>query len=139
MNRLRELRKARGLTSIQLGEIIGLSDSTVRFIERGDRGFSMESLERACSYFGVSVDYLLGKSPEEMLNAFVASVNRDFMNAQIHADGMVTQSLIESVRGPIRTKLEAITIISGLNSQAALDAVYACAKREQVKEDFSED
>ena len=61
-NKLRELRRARGLTSIQLAKILNLSESAVRYIERGERSFSMKSLKRACSYFGVSADYLLGAS-----------------------------------------------------------------------------
>lgn len=61
MNRLRELRKEKGLTTTELGEIIGCSNPTITNYERGYRKPDPETLLKLADYFGVSVDYLLGR------------------------------------------------------------------------------
>lgn len=64
-NRLRQLRIEKGITSNELAKSLAITGSAVRSIERGDRDFSMESLKRACDYFHVSADYMLGWSGQE--------------------------------------------------------------------------
>lgn len=59
-NRIRELRKARGLTMKQLGVIVDLAESTISQYETGRRQPDNETLLRLGEYFGVTVDYLLG-------------------------------------------------------------------------------
>lgn len=61
MLRLKELRKAKGLTTTELGEIIGCSNPTITNYERGNRKPDPETLIKLADYFGVSVDYLLGR------------------------------------------------------------------------------
>lgn len=61
MIRLKELRKSRGLTTAQLGEILGCSNPTITHYERGDRKPDPSTLLRLADYFNVSVDYLLGR------------------------------------------------------------------------------
>lgn len=65
MNRLKELRKSRNLTLMQLAECVGLDYSTLGHIERGRRGFSEDGLRIIADYFGVSVDCLLGRDSAE--------------------------------------------------------------------------
>lgn len=65
-NRIRELRKTRGITMKQLGEVLGLAESTISQYENGKRQPDYETLLRLGEYFGVSVGYILGieeKSP----------------------------------------------------------------------------
>ena len=56
---LRELRKAKGLTMRELGEILDVAESTISQYETGKREASYETLLRLAEYFGVSVDYIL--------------------------------------------------------------------------------
>ena len=58
--RVRQLRKAKGLSQRQLGEILEISNHAVSMIESGARGTSIERLVLLAEYFGVSTDYLLG-------------------------------------------------------------------------------
>lgn len=60
MERLRELRKDKGLTTTELGNIIGCSNPTITNYERGYRKPDPETLIKLAEFFGVSVDYLLG-------------------------------------------------------------------------------
>ena len=137
MNRLRELRKARGLTSIQLAKILDLSESAVRYIERGERGFSMESLKKCCDFFGVSVDYLLGKSAEQMFNDFVDSIRMDFVGESMDSAGDVVQRLSDSIAEPMRSKLEILFLLREVNSPESLSMILELAKLRRATEDFS--
>lgn len=59
-NRIRELRKERGLTMKQLGAVVELAESTISQYETGKRQPDNETLLRLGEYFGVPVDYILG-------------------------------------------------------------------------------
>lgn len=60
MKTIRELRKEKGITLKQLGEIIGVAESTMSLYETGKRTPDFEALLKISEYFGVTVDYLLG-------------------------------------------------------------------------------
>lgn len=59
-NRIRELRKQKGLTMKQLGEVVDLAESTISQYETGKRQPDNETLFRLGEFFGVTVGYLLG-------------------------------------------------------------------------------
>lgn len=65
MNRIRELRKLRGLTMKQLGEVVGLAESTISQYENGKRQPDNETLLRLGEFFGVTVGYLLGAEEQK--------------------------------------------------------------------------
>ncbi len=60
--RLKQLRTKAGLTQKQLSQEIGIAQNTLSYWEQGRYDIDNESLLRLSSLFGVSVDYLLGKS-----------------------------------------------------------------------------
>ena len=60
MLQLRELRKRCGITMKELGQVIGVAESTISQYETGKRQPDYETLLKLGEYFGVSVDYLLG-------------------------------------------------------------------------------
>lgn len=64
--KLRELRKQRNWSMKQLGEMVGCSESSISLYETGKREPSFETLLKFGEIFDVSVDYLLGKHPEEV-------------------------------------------------------------------------
>lgn len=59
-NRIRELRKQRGLTMKQLGAMLGLAESTVSQYETSKRQPDNETLLKLGEIFDVTVDCLLG-------------------------------------------------------------------------------
>ena len=59
-NRIRELRKQKGITMKQLGEVVDLAESTISQYETGKRQPDNETLLRLGEYFEVTVGYLLG-------------------------------------------------------------------------------
>ena len=86
-DRLRRLRTERMLTQAALGEELGLSESTMCLYERGDREPSFNTLCRLADFFGVTTDYLLGRS--------------DIRWPYTHApDGMVIGIPVEAQKAP---------------------------------------
>jgi len=59
---LKMLRLQHGLTQQELAEQLGISAVTISGYELGRREPSIEILERIADCFGVSVDYLLGRT-----------------------------------------------------------------------------
>lgn len=64
-DRLRELRKEQGLSMVELGRILGLAESSISRYENNVRDPGGELVKRACIYFGVTSDYLLGLSDDK--------------------------------------------------------------------------
>ena len=60
MNRLKQLRKKKRLTLMNLSKELGLPNSTLSQYENGKRQISIGKAKKLAEYFGVSVGYLLG-------------------------------------------------------------------------------
>jgi len=64
-NRIREIRKALGLTMKELGERVDAAESTISQYETGKRQPDNETLLKLGEALDVSVGYLLGVEPRE--------------------------------------------------------------------------
>ena len=60
--RIRALREDRGMTQVQMGEILGCSQRVYSNYERGDVDVPTATLIKIADFHGVSVDYLLGRT-----------------------------------------------------------------------------
>lgn len=58
--RLKQLRKKKGLTQTDLGEILGLDKSTICCYEKGTRQPPIENIIDFMQIFNVTADYLIG-------------------------------------------------------------------------------
>ena len=65
MNRIKELRKARGLLQAQLAADLGVHQTAVSQWETGRTDPDVSSARRLADYFGVTLDDLLGHQPAE--------------------------------------------------------------------------
>lgn len=61
MNRIKELRKEKGLTLKQMGQLLNMLDSTLSQYENGRRKPKEEMWQKLADFFDVSVPYLQGK------------------------------------------------------------------------------
>lgn len=77
-NRIRELRKAKKITMKQLGEAVDLAESTISQYETGKREPDNATLCRISDFFGVSVDYLLGRDIHFALYGDTETTNEVF-------------------------------------------------------------
>ena len=81
-NRIRELRKAKGITMKQLGVIIGVAESTISHYETGKRQLDKETLIKLSNYFGVTIGFLLGAEED----SFQGGAYKDWFRLYISAN-----------------------------------------------------
>lgn len=62
---IKALRKERGLTQTELGEVVGFTHVAVVKWENGQREPDFSTLIKLADYFGVSTDYLLGREEKK--------------------------------------------------------------------------
>lgn len=60
--RLKELRKESKLTQSQLAQYLGVDQSMITRLEDGSRSLSVSLIEKLCSLFGCTEEYLLGEN-----------------------------------------------------------------------------
>lgn len=90
--RIKSLRKEKGLTQEQLAEILGLNaKSSIANYESGANSPSDEVKKKMCEIFGCSMDYLMGKTEyktnDEMLEVYLRTQYEiDVHNAMINSE-----------------------------------------------------
>ena len=65
MNRLKVLRKEKGLTQIQMQMLTGIDQSDYSKIESGKRYYSFEQCKRIALALNTSMDYLAGLTDQK--------------------------------------------------------------------------
>lgn len=64
---LKKLREERNLSQAAFAKLIGVSQSAVGNWEAGSREPNLETMDKIADFFGVSVDYLLGRESQSVL------------------------------------------------------------------------
>lgn len=59
---LKELREQNGISQTKLGNYLGVTRATICRYEANERMPDLETLKNIADYFGVTVDYLLGRT-----------------------------------------------------------------------------
>lgn len=139
MNRLRQLRLSCNLSTVELGKYINLDPSMITHIEKGRKQLSVDSLNRACSYFNVSADYLLGKSPEDMYEDFVSSIERNWRTVEFDSAGEPTQIYTDEVPPLLQSKFDIIGLMREIDDPALLKSVYEFLHSCVMLRKFSDD
>ena len=63
--RLKEIRKAKGISQLKLALDLNTNQNTISRYETGEREPGIAELIKIADYFNVSLDYLLGRSEKE--------------------------------------------------------------------------
>lgn len=66
--RIKDLRIKHGMTQTAMGEIIGTKQDSVFTYERGKNYPEVRNLMILADYFGVSIDYLVGRTDNPEVN-----------------------------------------------------------------------
>ena len=82
--RLKELRRDRRLTQKELGKALFIDDTSISKYENEKAMPENELLQRIADYFGVSIDYLLGRSNETHI-----LVDNENKNSNINLEEMI--------------------------------------------------
>lgn len=62
--RLKELRKARGISQLKLAMDLGMNQNSISRYESGAREADYQTLIALADYFNVSIDYLLERTDD---------------------------------------------------------------------------
>ena len=66
--RLKELRKNRGMSQLQLAMALDMNQNSISRYESGVREADYATLIRFADYFNVSIDYLLERTDNPVMN-----------------------------------------------------------------------
>lgn len=65
MNRLKELRKERGLLQKEVADYLEISRATYSFWETGRYEIDFKNLKKLAEFYNVTIDYILGYEPTD--------------------------------------------------------------------------
>ena len=68
MQRLKELRTKRHISQVKLAMDLGMNQNSISRYENSEREADYETLIAFADYFGVSVDYLLGRTDNPQIS-----------------------------------------------------------------------
>jgi len=60
--RLREIRRAKGISQLRLAMDLNMAQNTISRYETGEREPGINELIQLADYFNISVDYLIGRT-----------------------------------------------------------------------------
>jgi len=108
-DRLKKLRKEKGITQIELSKIFGISQGTIGNWETGHREPDLAMLAKISNYFNVSIDYLVGQTEEPRRASDIITENRKGKILTLDDTGLAKKDLerISSVIDDIKKKYEA--------------------------------
>ncbi|EKY4039585.1 helix-turn-helix transcriptional regulator [Listeria innocua] len=92
-NRLKQLRKYNNKTQEDISKILGISRGAYSHIENGRNEPDMETIVKLANIFGVSTDYLLGRSNNGFIDTIAA-----------HIDSNATEEEMEEILAYIEEK-----------------------------------
>lgn len=95
--KLKELRLEKKINQSELGEIIGISPSTVGMYERDQRFPDKDILGKIADYFEVSVDYLLGRTDERNLHKEKTKLDPSIKTIAAHRIGDIEDLSDEAI------------------------------------------
>lgn len=113
-NKIRELRKERGLSQSSLAKILGVAQNTLSYWENGKFDVDNKSLSLMADFFGVSVDYLLGRESAKKESPAAdeggeADLDRELVNLLCQLDSPQEEQRVKDfVRGILAAR-EALT------------------------------
>lgn len=95
MNRIKELRKRKGLTLDDMSELTGINRATLNRYENGKSEPKLNTWVDLANYFGVSVGYLQGFDGAEMYKYIVFNKN----TKAVQKTGNDLQGLLSTYHG----------------------------------------
>ena len=104
MNRLKDLREARGMKQLELASLLRVTRQAISRYEIGDRDMSPDTIARICAIFNCTSDYLLCLSDrrEPEISALDAQ-----LLAAYHAATPEIRDIIDHALEPYREKKQA--------------------------------
>lgn len=115
---LKEERLKKGLTQVDLAKIFNVSKQTVSNWESGKRTPDAETIQTLADFYGVSVDYLLGRVKKnvnfmdvfnELIDDHCIKIGTYYPNSNNNQDNKYPSSIKELLNMPIDKKIHKIS------------------------------
>ena len=104
MNRLKELREARGMKQLELAALLCVEQQTISRYEGGRRDMNPDTISHVCRIFDCTADYLLGLSTQR--TAQISDDDAEILAAYRRAPDSIRNG-INTLLEPYKTKKEA--------------------------------
>lgn len=104
---IKQLRESAGLTQAELSEKIGINVNTLATYERETREPNIEKIGIFAEFFGVTADYLLGRSP------FQNDIDANAAREQANDIAILLSRITPEVRGNFLAALERLLLKCG--------------------------
>lgn len=101
-SRLKRLRTERKMTQEQLGEKINVTKVSISGYENGNRTPDMETTQKIADFFGVSVDYLLGRTDDPSTG--IEKLKEAWMNSRSNYPDWATSRDLRDLKKYIEQK-----------------------------------
>lgn len=75
MNRLKQLRKSRGMTRVELAELMNVTKLTILNWEHGTHEIKGSNVKKLADHFNVSIPYLLGYDTNDKFSDLIIRIN----------------------------------------------------------------
>ena len=89
--RLKYLRKESKITQHQLAKFLSVDQSMITKLENGTRSFSITMVDKICSLFGCSEEFLMGESDDYI------SLNFAFRSTGIEAEDLESIAAVNKI------------------------------------------
>lgn len=76
MNRLKQLRKSKGMTQLELANFIGMTRRGYQKWENGESQIKPDKAQLLADYFGVSIPYLVGYDTDNTFEDLITNINQ---------------------------------------------------------------
>lgn len=128
---LSELRKDKGLSQRQVASDLRISQALLSHYENGAREPGLIFVCRACDYYGVSADRILGRSPDNGAFSGPAGAAMDILDHKLTEIGSEKLRITaESCFRSLAEKLAGILSEDALASVLCADADLAAAQKQ---------
>ena len=128
--RLKQLRKQKGVSQETLGKELIVSKAAISYYEKGERAPDIDTLNIIANYFGVSADYLLGRTDEKTADTDLQGV--------LNYTGLSEQSVNIITSGDNATVINQLLETDSFpDFLKNLASCYNELNKEQMGDDFS--
>jgi transcriptional regulator with XRE-family HTH domain len=120
-SRLMHLRRESNLSQKRAADELGISQALLSHYENGIREPRLEFIIRACEYYGVSTDYVLGRTEEKSFDGVIAlSCSDDDQRRNAEAAALIISVLSEAGDAPLSSSAARYIGLSVFNVLSAL-------------------
>lgn len=117
-NRIAELRNEKRLTQEELAHKLKITRAALSHYENNRREPDHETTQKIADFFGVSIDYLLGRSSDPTIS--LKPETREFIDSLELADQEILQRFRLTIDGKALTSEEAKRFIAFIRAERAM-------------------